>query len=408
MTRPSVLVVDDVKANLEALEAVLYDLGCEIVRASSGNDALRSLLKREFAVMLLDVQMPGMDGYEVARHARGNPATRDVPIIFLTATHDDEDKVLRGYGTGAVDFLFKPINSLILRGKVRVFLDLYGNRRAIVDAKVALERTNAELQAANEKLQQAYRERQAAEAQLVQSAKMASLGKLVAGVAHEVNNPLAFVASHLDTALRSLGRIDQEVLPHLSEYGRTHWSRAGDRLREMAAGIDRIRELVVKLRTFSRLDEGERKRVSVRTCVESVLTILGHRFEDRILVVTSFCEPDLLECFPSLLNQAIMNLVANAIDAIEGEGTIAISTCADAGAFSIVVTDTGRGIPEDLRQRVLEPFYTTKPVGQGTGLGLSITYSIVQKHGGTLDLEGAEGGGTRATIRVPAGAEVKR
>ncbi len=229
MTRPSVLVVDDVKANLEALEAVLYDLGCEIVRASSGNDALRSLLKREFAVMLLDVQMPGMDGYEVARHARGNPATRDVPIIFLTATHDDEDKVLRGYGTGAVDFLFKPINSLILRGKVRVFLDLYGNRRAIVDAKVALERTNAELQAANEKLQQAYRERQAAEAQLVQSAKMASLGKLVAGVAHEVNNPLAFVASHLDTALRSLGRIDQEVLPHLSEYGRTHWSRAGDR-----------------------------------------------------------------------------------------------------------------------------------------------------------------------------------
>ncbi len=135
---------------------------------------------------------------------------------------------------------------------------------------------------------------------------------------------------------------------------------------------------------------------------------MGHRFEDRILVVTSFCEPDLLECFPSLLNQAIMNLVANAIDAIEGEGTIAISTCADAGAFSIVVTDTGRGIPEDLRQRVLEPFYTTKPVGQGTGLGLSITYSIVQKHGGTLDLEGAEGGGTRATIRVPAGAEVKR
>src|SRR5260221_7531262 len=124
----SVLLVDDVEANLMALEAQLGAMGCELVRASTGNEALRQLLKREFAVMLLDVQMPLMDGYEVARYARENPTTRDVPIIFVTAMDRTDENVLRGYGTGAVNYLFKPVNSQILRSKVRVFLDLYLSR----------------------------------------------------------------------------------------------------------------------------------------------------------------------------------------------------------------------------------------------------------------------------------------
>ena len=128
---PAVLVVDDVEGNLVALEALLADLDCDVVLARSGNQALSALLKREFAVALLDVQMPEMDGFEVARHARQNPATRDVPLLFLTATHDSEEGVLRGYGSGAVDFLFKPIDSTILRSKVRVFLDLYRSRSEI-------------------------------------------------------------------------------------------------------------------------------------------------------------------------------------------------------------------------------------------------------------------------------------
>src|SRR5689334_4370395 len=120
-TIPSVLLVDDIDANLVALEALLSDLSCELVRAKSGNEALKQLLKRDFAVVLLDVQMPEMDGYEVAKYARENPQTRSVPIIFLTAMHGSEDSMLRGYGTGAVDFLMKPINAHVLRAKVRVF-----------------------------------------------------------------------------------------------------------------------------------------------------------------------------------------------------------------------------------------------------------------------------------------------
>ena len=170
----------------------------------------------------------------------------------------------------------------------------------------------------------------------------------------------------------------------------------------MGLGLERIRELVLKLRTFSRLDEGELKRVSVKESVESVLTIMNHRIKDGVRVETRFGEPDVIDCYPALLNQAVMNLVANAIDALDGEGTVSITTgIGPGGAYEMAVSDTGPGIPEHLRQRVLEPFFTTKDVGQGTGLGLSITDSIVKKHGGSLELRDAPGGGALAIIRIP-------
>ncbi len=396
--RPAVLLVDDVDANLVALEALLADFDCDLVLARSGNEALRQLLKREFAVMLLDVQMPIMDGYEVARHAHDNPATANVPIVFVTATHDTEDNVLRGYGTGAVDFLFKPLNSAILRSKVRVFLDLYAKRLEIADAKRELEQTHAELAHAYEDLRTTH-------TRLVQSAKMASLGELVAGIAHEINNPLAFAINHVDTAQRALAHVETLVNPAENADARPHWVRAMDRLKEMGLGLDRIRNLVVKLRTFSRLDGDELGWASVRDCVESALTILGHRFGDQIKVERRLGEPDMLRCYPNLLNQALMNLVANAIDAVEPAGNIVIETEATPGAYLISVSDDGAGIPSELRERVYEPFFTTKAVGKGTGLGLSITYSIVQKHGGTLEIREREGGGTTMTMRIPlAGA----
>jgi two-component system, NtrC family, sensor kinase len=223
----------------------------------------------------------------------------------------------------------------------------------------------------------------------------------VAGVAHEINNPLAFVLSHLDTVRRNLSQLEEHLPAPLPDAAQQNLQRANDRSHEMMLGLGRIRELVVKLRTFSRLDEGERKRVNVRECVEAVLTILGHRLRGRIDVHTTFGAPEDIDCYASLLNQAIMNLVSNSIDAMAGKGTLRISTGRAGDQYSIVITDNGPGIPSELRERVLEPFFTTKPVGEGTGLGLSITYSIVRKHGGTLELREAEGGGTRATIVLP-------
>lgn len=391
---PAVLIVDDVEANLVVLRALLENVECSVTSVNSGTQALRALLRHKFAVMLLDVQMPEMDGYEVARHARMNPATRDVPIIFLTATHDSEANVMRGYGSGAVDFLFKPIDSTVLLSKVRIFLELYSARQELSNANVELRQTNADLQ-------RAYSELQATQSQLVQSAKMASLGELVAGVAHEINNPLAFVLSHLETTRRSLESFRQDVTSPLPERAQEQWQKAQTRLVEIEGGLGRIRELVLKLRTFSRLDEGERKTVSVGECIDSVLTILGHKMKERVQVIQRLSPPEELECFPSLLNQVLLNLVANAVDAIEGSGRITIEAGAHGDDFVISVTDTGCGIPAELKERVFEPFFTTKPVGEGTGLGLSIAYSIVKKHAGSLELSDAPGGGTLATLRIP-------
>jgi two-component system NtrC family sensor kinase len=230
---------------------------------------------------------------------------------------------------------------------------------------------------------------------------MASLGGLVAGIAHEINNPLAFSLSHLATAKKSLARAESTLSPAQAESMREHWDRAQVRLGEMSLGLERISELVVKLRTFSHIDEGERRRVSMRECIESVLTILGHRLRDRIRVETAFGSPDVIDCYPSLLNQAVMNLVANSIDAMSDGGTIRITTGAVEHEYQISVADSGPGIAAAVRDRVFEPFFTTKPVGEGTGLGLSITYSIVKKHGGRLLLDCPTAGGTTLTIGFP-------
>jgi two-component system, NtrC family, sensor kinase len=411
---PFVLIVDDVEANLISLEALLEGLTCQVIRARSGNEALRELLRHPFAVMLLDVQMPEMDGYEVAHHARNNPSTREVPIIFLTAMNSSTEYELRGYGSGAVDFLFKPINPSVLRSKVQVFIELFLARRELLEANHALAERNSELRELAttkarlaEEAQRANDELRAAQARLIQSAKMASLGELVAGIAHEINNPLSFAVSHLDTARRSLEVVEGELGRCLSPAGSKHWERAVVRLKEMALGLDRIRELVLKLRTFSRLDEGERKQVSLRECIDSVLTILGHRIGDRIRIEIELSEPDVVDCYPSLLNQALLNLLSNAIDAIEDRGVVGISATREDSEQIIRIHDTGTGIPEHLQDRVFEPFFTTKPVGQGTGLGLSITYSIAQKHGGTLDLRPGEQGGTTATLRLPLNPQLR-
>jgi two-component system, NtrC family, sensor kinase len=260
---------------------------------------------------------------------------------------------------------------------------------------------NRELQRVVDELAEANIELKAKQAQLVQTAKMASLGELVAGVAHEINNPLSFVRSHVTTATHCMSKVAAEVQPQLSEAAAGSLTRAHSRLSEAELGLERIRELVLKLRVFSRLDEGERKEVKISECIESVLTILRHKLEGRIEVNTHFGDPDLVDCYPSLLNQAIMNLVANSIDAIEGTGQISISTGADADGYAIRISDTGCGITPEVRDRIFEPFFTTKPVGQGTGLGLSITYSIIERHRGTLEIVPRTGGGTLAIIRLP-------
>jgi two-component system NtrC family sensor kinase len=318
--------------------------------------------------------------------------------------------------------LFKPVNPTVLRSKVRVFLELARGRRELVQARNELEATNRELrdavaskqalaerfQQANVELERAYHDLKAAQTGLIQAAKMASLGELVAGIAHEINNPLSYCVSHVETVKRCFATVEGLAGAALEASGtRQHWERAQSRLRDISSGLARITDLVLKLRTFSRLDEGEMKRVDVKECIDSVLTILGHRLQPRIQVNLEAGPPDRIECNPALFNQALMNLLSNAIDAISGEGVIGVSSSAVGNMYRLVVQDTGSGIDPKVRERIFEPFFTTKPIGVGTGLGLSIAYSIVQKHGGTLDAEDAPGGGTRMVLQIPLASEAR-
>ena len=415
-----VLAVDDSATYLHELLAVLRGEGYDVVPARSGEEGIEMLATQPFDCILLDLVMPGIDGIETCRRIKASPLHRDIPLIMLTAA-ENRKAMIEALASGADDFISKSSELEVLKARVRAQLrrkqfedehrsvreKLLRSQIEASEARAARElaETRAklveELEQKNEELTLAYRDLQTAQSQLVQSAKLASLGELVAGVAHEINNPLAFVISHLGTVRRSAVKVDGPMRGSLTPDLIAVWQRALDRLAEMDIGLQRMRDLVLKLRTFSRLDEGERKVVSIRECIESLLTILGHRFKDRIEVETRYGEPDSVECYPGLLTQAIMNLVANAIDAITERGKITISAGMQGELYRISVADTGTGIPEAVRHKILDPFFTTKPVGQGTGLGLSITYSIVRKHLGRLEFHEVEGGGTEACILFP-------
>jgi signal transduction histidine kinase len=373
--RGRILVADD-NADMREYIARLLAPHWAVELVADGRQALASARAAPPDLVLSDMMMPGMDGGSLLNALRADSRTNTIPVVLISARAGEEAR-LEGLETGADDYLIKPFAARELLTRVNTHLEMARLRRS------------------------AYDELAAAQAQLVQSAKMASLGQLVAGIAHEINNPLAFALSHLGTVERSLAEVEAKLEAELARGPQAAWQRALTRVQEMRGGLERIQELVLKLRTFSRLDEGERKPASIRESVGSVLAILNHRLEGRIRVTTRFGEPDVVDCYASLLNQALMNVLTNAIDAIDGPGAVLVSSGAEGDWYVITIEDSGVGIPEELREQVFNPFFTTKPVGEGTGLGLSITYSIIKKHGGSIQLERAAAGGTRATIRLP-------
>jgi signal transduction histidine kinase len=275
-----------------------------------------------------------------------------------------------------------------------------------------------QLRAAHEELQAAYRDLQATQMQLVQREKMASVGQLVAGVAHELNNPIGFVFSNVTTLddfvrrLRSM--LDEYRGVTLPEADRARiaerWSAlkidyALKYLDSMILGIregaERARKIVRDLRVFARGQDEVWQAVDLHEELESSLTLLGHLLKDRVVVHRKLGELPSVECIRSQIDQVFLNLLANAAQAIVGPGEITIETRQDGDAAVVGIADTGPGIAGDVVGRIFDPFFTTKPVGEGTGLGLSISYEIVKKHGGEIRAESPPGGGAVFTVRLP-------
>lgn len=412
-----ILVVDDVPDNIRLLSTILMEQGYHVRKAINGHMALTSVQTIPPDLILLDVNMPEISGYEVCRKLKSDESTSGIPIIFLSALDNASDKV-NAFQVGGADYITKPF-------QVEEVL-------ARVQHQLAIQTLQTQLQAKNLELQQTICTLRATQAQLIHQEKLAGLGQIVAGIAHEFNNPISFISGNLSPALKYM----QELLTLIDLYRQEYptppvmiqqtieemdlkflLSDLRKLMNSMQRGVDRIRSLILALKIFSHLDESDIKTVDLHQGIDSTLLLLQHRLRDagnafEVKVIKQYGNLPPVTCYARQLNQVFFNLLDNAIDALEvrmqrdnfatNKPTIWIQThLATTDVIVISIKDNGCGIPEAIQSRLFEPFFTTKPVGKGTGLGLSTSYQIVtERHEGRLTYqpmpEGAE-----FTIELP-------
>ena len=285
-----------------------------------------------------------------------------------------------------------------------------------------LEKQNAEIEQKNRDLERTMLQLRKTQHQLVQSERMASLGQLTAGIAHEINNPVNFVSSNVQPLKRDV----EEVLAVMAAYdraiagdGRQESFREVEELKKnldfpflleeinnllkgIEVGAQRTNEIVKGLRNFSRLDEETKRLADINQSLESTLLMLKHQLKNRIEVIKDLGDLPQILCFPGKLSQVFMNILSNACQAIAGQGKIFVKSSYDGEIVTVSIKDTGRGMSEEVRQHIFEPFFTTKEIGEGTGLGLSITFGIIEDHDGNIEVYSAPGKGTEFVITLPA------
>lgn len=241
----------------------------------------------------------------------------------------------------------------------------------------------------------------ASQTQLVQSEKMASLGQMVAGIAHEMNTPLGYVSSNLELISDFSKQIQDSQAAAAEVQNAALFKDMDSLLNDSVYGLRQMGELITGLRSFSRLDQSRQDEVSLNECIDSALTIARNVVRPKAEVIKNYDSDTLLRCVPSQINQVLLNLLTNAAQAIDHFGEITITTKGSADYVDVYIRDTGKGMPEDVRSRIFDPFYTTKPVGEGTGLGLSISWQIIRQHRGIIKVRSVEGKGTVFVIRLP-------
>ncbi|MEH2062579.1 MAG: response regulator [Nostoc sp.] len=413
-SRGIVLVVDDNPANLQVLSSFLDQSNFEVWAARSGEKALQRLENDHLPdLILLDVMMPGIDGFETCKQLKSNPRVQDIPVIFMTALSETADKV-KGLQLGAVDYITKPFQHEEVLVRIENHLKLRNLTKALIAKNAELQQTQT---------------------QLIQAEKVAALGQITAGIAHEVNNPINFIAGNLNFVEKyvqevvSLLHLYQKHLPEPPEEVKTAIQKSdlnfllddlSKIIQSMQVGTDRVTEIVSYLNNFSRHREAGKKLANLHQGLESTLLILGHRLKRNahrptIQLVKEYGDLPLIECFPGEINQVFMNLISNAIDAVEEKyknedfdaicqhpGVIKIKTEAIGELVILRVADNGSGIKNTGSTKIFDAFYTTKPVGKGTGLGLSIAYQIVvNNHHGKLTYHSKAGEGIEFIIELP-------
>ncbi len=474
---PRVLVIEDSPTQAQQMTLVLEEAGFEVETAPDAERGLGRLSAGDIDVVLSDLHLPGDSGFDLCRRVKADPALRGTPVVVCTSEADPVN-VLHGLQAGADGFITKHREPEEIVGCVRRalarppsagepepatevrFLDqrfeLSAGREQLLDVLVSafedvvhlnerfqastaelrsvnrkLEDRNRELQRladserkAMEELSKAHEERKRAQSQLVQAEKLTGLSQMVAGFAHEVNNPLSFVINNLTVLTRDTNSLKEMIALYDQAVQAPEADRPGllqgvrDRAEEVdlpyltenldrmidrtCAGVRRIRQIVLDLRDFVRLDESDLKAVDLNDGVATTVGFIQRRAQDNRVFLETELEPlPPVTCYPGKINQVVFNLVNNAIDFSKPEGQVRVLTRRAEGGVEIHVVDNGCGIPPEVRGKIFDPFFTTKPQGQGTGLGLSTCHGIVHSHGGRIDVESDVGGGTRFIVRLP-------
>jgi signal transduction histidine kinase len=406
-----ILIVDD-EEPIRRLFASCLSERYACVTASDAQEALLRMVSEPVALVLSDVQMPGLNGIELLRKLTDQ--FPDTAVVMVSGI-DRTQRVLDAVRLGAYDYLIKPCDLGVLELTVERALERRKLLRNGKRYKKDLEKQNTELARSKAELERL-------QTQIIHSEKMASLGQLAAGVAHELNNPAGFIYGNMEilrTCAAGLERLlsfyDNAQLPEsltaevkaIKE--ETDYEHSLEDLKSIIAdcysGAERIRDIVQNLRLFSRLDEAEFKMVNLHDGIESTIRLLSQYYNSgHTTLERHYTDLPPVTCYAGQLNQVWMNLLTNAAQAIGSEGRVCVTTRRENDMAVVSISDTGKGIAPEHLKKIFDPFFTTKRVGEGTGLGLSITYGIIERHGGSINVESRPGEGTTFTVTLPINA----
>ncbi len=407
------LIVDDELVSRMKLQKIL-ESAYECKAVENGEDALQAARSDSPPELIfLDINMPGIDGYEVIKRLKADPATKEIPVIFLSAQTEVED-ITRGLELGAVDYITKPFQKAEVKARASTHLSLKKTREELYKKNVLLEDQVKEIQEKTEQLRQK-------DLQLIEMDRIAGIGTLAAGIAHEINNPLGFVKSSVGFVKKGVDKItgtlrfwDDKAIPeslrkeynaYLEEISFGHTINSLEKKFDtIKRGIERIVKIVSNLKSFSRVDKEEAGAININQSIEEAIEVLTSQEFESVDFVKDLREVPLCECSANDINQCFLHTIRNAVDAVGDNGIITINSAYDEEEKQIIIKiiDNGKGMSPEVLRQALNPFFTTKPVGSGTGVGLTIVERIIKRHGGKIELSSEENVGTTVIMTLPA------